>query len=150
MSLHSMFATLRQERAVVPKRVVFFAKLIFTLGWMTLFGMIVLNLIRHFFTQGADGLVTFSVESIALAIGGTFLAGYLMLLGYVYGDARRRGMPPGLWTLLVALIPNLIGFVVYFILRRQIFAPCPQCGRGAGVGQMYCSACGHKLDLAAA
>src|SRR5260370_39702236 len=39
------------------------------------------------------------------------------LIGYVYGDAKRRQMRYVMWTLLVIFIPNAIGMILYFILR---------------------------------
>src|SRR4051794_15250804 len=42
---------------------------------------------------------------------------YLLLVGYIYGDAKRRGMRPLLWALLGFFIPNMIGIILYFILR---------------------------------
>src|SRR3974377_1722124 len=49
---------------------------------------------------------------------GLVVAAYLLLVGYVNQDAKRRDMGQVLWTFLVILIPNGIGFLAYF-LRGQ-------------------------------
>ena len=71
----------------------------------------------------ASGLGTL----IGLA-GGTLAGAFFLLAGYVYADAVRRGMPPIPWTALAVLIPNCVGFVLYFLLRKPILHPC-QIGR---------------------
>ena len=72
---------------------------------------------------------------------GSFMAIWILCLGYVYADARRRAMPPVLWTIIAALIPNLLGFLLYFALRRPLVSLCPRCGRPGESGR-FCSACG--------
>ena len=39
--------------------------------------------------------------------------------GYIYADAKRRGMNALLWTLLAMLLPKPIGFIAYFLLRGR-------------------------------
>jgi hypothetical protein len=74
---------------------------------------------------------------------GALAAIWILCLGYVYVDARRRAMPPVPWTLIAALVPNLLGFLFYFALRKPIAAPCPQCGQAVESGQHFCSRCGR-------
>lgn len=69
----------------------------------------------------------------------------LLLTGYVYADAKRRGMNALLWTLLVILIPKAIGFIAYFLLRKPLLIPCPNCGTEVGSDFPYCPKCGHAL-----
>jgi hypothetical protein len=71
-----------------------------------------------------------------------FLFFYIMLIGYVYQDARRRGMRHVMWTLLVIFIPNTIGFILYFILRDPVLQGCTQCGADIRAGFTYCPKCG--------
>ena len=79
---------------------------------------------------------------------GSLVALFILCLGYVYADARRRAMPPVLWTLLALLVPNLLGFLFYFALRRPLISPCPQCGRPGESGR-FCPSCGFdKLSAA--
>jgi hypothetical protein len=91
-------------------------------------------------------------EWIGVALVGvvacTVFAALVLALGYVYGDAKRRGMHPVLWTLIVAITPNLIGFLLYFALRRPLLAPCRICGAGIGPDQRFCSSCGCEQQAA--
>jgi Double zinc ribbon len=101
---------------------------------------------------------------------GTAFASYVLLVGYVSRDVKRRNMPAGLWMLIVGLMPGGIGAVVYFLLRQPLLTPCPHCGteitssfhfcpqcqfqmapvcgqcfRGVQVTDVYCTQCGHDL-----
>ena len=58
---------------------------------------------------------------------GTAFASYVLLVGYVSRDVRRRKMPAGLWMLIVVVMPGGIGAVVYFLLRQPMMTPCPHC-----------------------
>jgi hypothetical protein len=73
---------------------------------------------------------------------GALAAIWLLCLGYVYGDAQRRGMQPVLWMLVALLVPNLLGFLLYFALRGPITVPCPQCGHAIATDQRFCAWCG--------
>ena len=66
----------------------------------------------------------------ALFIYGIFLltVALVALIGYVYGDAKRRQMPYVMWTLLATFVPYAIGTILYFILRDPLPKPCPGCG----------------------
>jgi hypothetical protein len=70
------------------------------------------------------------------------LFSYVLFVGYVYRDSKRRGMRPVMWTLLVIFIPNMIGFILYFILRDPILQGCRQCGADVRTGFAYCPKCG--------
>ena len=73
------------------------------------------------------------------------LAGYTVLIGYVYGDARRRGMRYVMWTLLAIFLVNGIGIILYFILREPLLAYCSKCGSGVQPGFAYCPRCGANV-----
>ena len=102
---------------------------------------------------------------------GTLFASYVLLVGYVSRDVKRRNMPPGLWTLIVVILPGGIGAIVYFLLRQPIlsrclhcsteiasscnFCPqcqfqmapvCGQCYRGVEITDVFCKQCGHDLQ----
>ena len=79
---------------------------------------------------------------IGVAVG-LCAAAFLLALGYVYGDAKRRGMSPALWTLVAFLVPNLVGFLLYFLLRQPLLEPCRQCGQGIAPGLAFCPSCGQ-------
>jgi hypothetical protein len=81
----------------------------------------------------------------ALGVGiGTIVATFILLAGYVYADSSRRGMPAIPWTALALLIPNGVGFVLYFLLRKPILHPCSSCGCGVAQDAAFCSRCGQS------
>ena len=82
---------------------------------------------------------------ILLPIMPLALAGYSLLIGYVYGDARRRGMRYIMWTLLAIFLVNGIGIILYFILREPLLAYCSKCGSGVQHGYAYCPRCGANV-----
>jgi Phospholipase_D-nuclease N-terminal len=74
---------------------------------------------------------------------GVFTAAFFLALGYIYGDAKRRQMPAAwAWVIAAFLIPNLIGFVLYFVFRGPLLGPCSSCGRPVRGGEAFCSHCG--------
>ena len=78
-------------------------------------------------------------------LAGAVMAGIVVLYGYVYADAKRRGMRAGMWTLLAAFIPYMIGVILYFVLRDPLAAPCPKCGQVARGSFTFCPNCGCEL-----
>lgn len=70
---------------------------------------------------------------------------YILLIGYIAADARRRGMRAVLWTLLAIFIPNAIGIILYFILREPLLHPCPKCGVRSSGAFPFCPACGENV-----
>ena len=78
-------------------------------------------------------------------IAGAALACYILLIGYVNGDASRRGMSRVAWTLLAILIPNALGIVLYFVLRKPRPPNCPQCAAVIDHGFGFCPRCRHRL-----
>ena len=97
---------------------------------------------------GVFGIVTRDAPYFFLVMAfffGSLLAGVALLAGYVNQDARRRGMNPTLWTILVLVIPNGIGFVVYFVARQPLQVPCPSCGARVPSEVSYCARCGFKV-----
>ena len=74
---------------------------------------------------------------------------WVLCLGYVYADARRRAMPSIPWTLIAAFAPNLLGFLFYFALRRPLLRACPRCAQAIYIGQRFCAACGFDTFIPA-
>ena len=73
---------------------------------------------------------------------GVFTAAFFLALGYVYGDAKRRRMPAWAWVMAAFLIPNLIGFILYFVFRGPLLQPCSSCSKPIQAGEAFCSHCG--------
>ena len=76
---------------------------------------------------------------------GALLGCCVLLIGYVNGDAGRRGMSRVLWTLIAIFVPNALGIVLYFVLRKPRVANCPQCGAVVEPGFGFCPRCRHRL-----
>jgi len=84
----------------------------------------------------------------ALFVYGIFLilVAFVALIGYVYGDAKRRQMRYVMWTLLAIFIPDAIGIILYFILRDPLPKPCPGCGNPVKGGFVFCPSCGTSVQ----
>ncbi len=102
-----------------------------------------------------QGIIPFSPHDevagpIILYIAGAFLAVLLTtLVGigvFVYRDARQRGMPAILWTLVAIFVPYFVGLVVYLIARQARTARCPNCGWAAPADAAFCPRCGQALQ----
>ena len=78
-------------------------------------------------------------------LGGTLLACLILLIGYINADAGRRGMSRLAWTLLAIFIPNALGIVLYFVLRKPRTPHCPQCDAALETGFGFCPRCRYKL-----
>ena len=83
---------------------------------------------------------------LALSCGaGLVVLADILLIGYVYADAKRRGMRHVMWTLLAIFIPDAIGIILYFLLREPLPSPCPRCGHLARGSFSFCPRCGSDL-----
>ena len=71
---------------------------------------------------------------------------FLLLIGYINRDAKRRGMSPVLWTIMAVIIPNALGIILYFLLRQPLGSACPQCGNTVQTGFNFCPRCSCKLS----
>jgi RNA polymerase subunit RPABC4/transcription elongation factor Spt4 len=73
---------------------------------------------------------------------------YVLLIGYIYGDARRRGMRQVLWTLLAIFVPNCIGILIYFLLRQPLLVSCARCHTQLQPSLSFCPNCGSPAGPA--
>jgi len=92
--------------------------------------------------------VPVAVKFIIAIVAPLLLAGYTLVIGYVYGDARRRGMRYMMWTLLAIFLFNGIGVILYFILRDPLLVYCPRCGAGVQPSHAFCPRCGAGVQPA--
>ena len=79
-------------------------------------------------------------------IGGTLIGCYILLIGYINRDAGRRRMSRLLWTLIAIFVPNGLGIVLYFILRKPRAVNCPQCEAEIEPGFSFCPRCRNRLQ----
>ena len=67
---------------------------------------------------------------------------------YVFRDASRRGMNAALWTLIAVLVPILVGFIIYLLVRSSYpDLKCPQCGTPVRESPVRCPAEGQLSQL---
>ena len=111
----------------------------------------------HSFGSWFDGFGPLrAVAIVLLPIAFIILWGAILI--WVYRDAEKRGMSGILWLLLV-LIGNVIGLLIYAIVRSETpikrraeggarsAGPekCPGCGNAIVAGHAFCPFCGKNL-----
>ena len=133
---------IRRFLGVVPKAVQIWS--------LVIWGCAVLIAVGMGFHEAQPGtaLRTMSIYASAGLVSGVVAAAWLLCLGFVFADARRRGMRAFLWVLVAALFPHLLGFLLYFVLRKPLTTPCPSCARAMSPEQPFCSWCGSSRSVA--
>jgi len=76
---------------------------------------------------------------------GAALASYVLLIGYISRDVKRRNMSPGIWMLIVLVMPGGIGAIVYFLLRLPVMSRCPSCRTEVASGVHFCPQCQFQM-----
>ena len=133
-----------EEMKIIPRTARVLAVLAVLL--VPCFGMAFLLLARVNNGHGHMGFIP--VVALFGLIGMVALSIFILIVGYIAGDARRRGMRPVLWVLLAIFIPNAIGIILYFILREPLLKFCPKCGAGGNAAFAFCSVCGEAVSKA--
>ena len=133
---------LDREWAIVPTGARWTAALV-GLAFVALMGAVFL--LPAFAAHDSKALLVLSPIFLLTLVGAVPIVIYVLLLGYVWGDARRRGMNHVLWTLLALFIPYAVGVILYFLLRDPVPVPCPACGAPARKGHAYCASCGTAV-----
>lgn len=72
----------------------------------------------------------------------------IMFVGYVHGDAKRRGMRYVMWTMLAIFVPYMIGIILYFSLRDPLPSTCPKCSASVLSQLTFCPNCGTTVKPA--
>jgi len=130
---------IREEFRLVPKAMIVVAVLVF-LGMQALLFLVAFRHEPH----PPPSIVKIPIAAVA----GLALGSLMLLVGYVNRDAKRRGMNYVLWTFLVLLIPNAIGYIIYFVVRQPIVGSCPQCGATVNPAFNFCPKCKFLLHPA--
>jgi hypothetical protein len=130
---------LRRFLNIVPKTVQLWASVL--VGCTLLIGLVV----AYETADHGAVLRTVSAYGSAALVLGIGLAIWLLCLGFVFADARRRDMRAVLWVLVAGLFPHLLGFLLYFVMRQPIATTCTHCGMTISNHQRFCSWCGTSL-----
>jgi hypothetical protein len=126
----------KDELRIIPSWVFFLAGLVFVSA-AALFAVLV-GRDRH--------APPFAVRELLGVMAGAVVGCYILLIGYINRDAGRRRMSRWLWTLIAIVIPNALGIVLYFILRKPRAANCPQCDAEVEPGFSFCPRCRARLQ----
>jgi uncharacterized membrane protein YhdT/RNA polymerase subunit RPABC4/transcription elongation factor Spt4 len=150
-------STFREELRVIPKWIVWTCISLYVLA--LIIGMLI-NL-HGFQTNGptfpGDESLRNQPLLSCLGLAGVITAGAFfisliwMMLGYVYRDAKRRGMNPALWTLLVLILSPAylgIGLIIYLLVREPLPYTCPQCSSKVNARFNFCPNCKYNLHPA--
>jgi hypothetical protein len=113
------------------------------LGYAVVVAAIVFALLTD---KTGDPFYTLPVLVPVGMVAGTALACYILLIGYINRDAGRRGMSRLGWTLIAIFIPNALGIVLYFVLRKPRRLHCPQCSAVVEPGFGFCPRCRCRLN----
>ena len=132
-------STFSEEYAIIPKFMYVFC----VLGFVVM-ACVFLYVIPHHDPHSPP----FPVRVLLTFLTGIALSIYFLLVGYVNQDAKRRDMGQVLWTLLVIFVPNCLGFVMYFLLRKPLIQYCPKCGDRVEKDFHFCAKCGCELSPA--
>ena len=132
-------STFRTELSVIPE-----------FGWFLAFALGICSFIALFFAATHDSgarhhAVPPPLVPVLVLLGGLFVICWVLLLSYVNRDAKRRDMSPTLWTLICLFVPNLIGFILYFLLRKPLPTQCPGCGFTVNNSFRFCPRCHYAL-----
>ena len=135
-TLHDRNSGLKAELAIIPRWARVTAVLVF-LCIPVLFASFV------FVNEAGPRAIGFQI--LFSLIPATIVAVLILMIGYVNRDSGRRAMNRTLWTLIVILVPNAIGFILYFLLRNPILSQCPKCGSSVDPRANYCPNCRHNF-----
>ena len=147
----------RDELRIIPKWLVLLCLLLYILALIIGFS------VNHYgFQTGGpifpgdeslrhDPELSYFELGCVITFGAVALSILFFSLGYVYRDAKRRGMNPGLWTLLVLLLSGgyfFIGFIIYLLVREPLPFTCPQCAASVNARFNFCPSCKCNLHPA--
>ncbi len=120
-----------REMAVVPPAAYFIAFL----------GFAFIQVVMHVLVPNEQNPPPAVVRTILGLLAGVVVGIWILLIGYVARDAKRRGMNSVLWTFLVIFVPNALGFILYFLIRKPMQVPCFQCGTMLQPNFRFCPRC---------
>lgn len=138
-----------EEIKLVPRGLV-----IGVLALLALAEIVTLTLCAHDIPEQWPLVVDYGMKVglnlVAAIVFGIWLAiaPVILLTGYVYRDARRRGMNAALWVFIVLImLPAYVaaGYILYFVAREPLPYHCPRCGSMVSARFNYCPGCKYAL-----
>jgi hypothetical protein len=121
---------------------------IYVVGLCLLWGFFIMSFtegILVFASPHDRHLQVLLVLMVASTLGMLFLVAIIGVWFYVYHDAGRRGMNQLLWVLIAIFTPNLLGIIIYLVVRKPLLAECPACRNRFEPQALYCPQCGHQF-----
>jgi len=138
--------TFRAELRVIPRWPirVLVSLYILAIAVVTCTTLYVTNAVPHDIVEKPIAVKLLAMFGI---VTGVAIAASIVVLffGYVWADAKRRGMSPVLWLLVALLVPYAIGAILYFVVREPLPMGCPQCGHTVNPHFNFCPACQCNL-----
>jgi len=143
-------STLREELKIIPRWLWWSVTALFFIAQIVAFLINMSGVANEgrIWPEGVNPMLASLALGGLVTLGWAFVSLFLLLLGYVNRDAKRRGMNSTLWTLLCAiLLPayGFIGFIIYFLVREPLSYPCPRCNASVGPRFNFCPSC--RCDL---
>ena len=100
--------------------------------------------------QGQPLLASLALAGVIILVA-LLTSATLFMFGYVYRDAKRRGMHPALWTIVVLILSpsfGVLGLIIYLLVREPLPFPCPQCATSVSARFNFCPNCKTNLHPA--
>jgi hypothetical protein len=114
--------------------------------WLAVAAFAQMQILFAMLPKGPHGLPPFPIWALISVVAGIVLAMWILLIGYINQDAKRRGMGQLLWTMIAILVPNCLGILLYFLLRKPPLVPCAKCLGPLSADFRYCPKCGYTVS----
>lgn len=92
---------------------------------------------------GGKTFAIFIIIGITLFI--IMLMSFIAIL--VYKDAKNKGLDPWMWATIAVFVPNLIGVIIYLVVRYNYKKVCIKCGKGFQGEYRICPYCGESQEM---
>lgn len=103
------------------------------------------------YSTANDPTTPWFVPLLTLAVMCIVLGCIYAISIFVYKDAPKYNMDRWMWMFLSTFLPNLLGFLLYFIIRKEKKSSknisCVSCGNLIDSNYKICPYCGRDLSL---
>lgn len=124
-----------------------FFKILFWILTVAVLGFLCLMMLRVGFTvMEATRVSAYMILGFAAPI--IIVATIFTVISvFVYRDAPKRGLERWMWMTIAVFTPNLIGLIIYFIIRSSNNTKCLNCGKSIKSEFKICPYCSTSLDI---